>query len=209
MPKKAKFGMLLLIAAFAVAIGELAVKSYQPRPRYLGKPVSYWLSEGFSLPHSYDESPPAELAFRSMGSNAVPFLTTKLGKTDGALQDMYLRYYPKLPLKLRKQLPRPFSADELRGRAILALTLIGPPAKPAIPSLLNVLANETNGLRRANAIFCLDAIDNGAYQNEVVDAWLRARSERDPMVAAAATSVLNRRFPLGPGVLKFRDEITR
>ena len=140
-----------------------------------------------------------------MGSNAVPFLIATLGKTDGPLQQVYFCCYPKLPVKLRKKLPHPASADVLRGRAIIALTLIGPTAKPAIPSLLRVLAKDTNAFRRANAVMCLDAVDNGNYQEEVVDAWLRARSDPDPKVERQAVGVLKRRFPLGVFRMDFRE----
>ena len=197
MQKRTKFGILLFFVAFAVAIGRLAPKSHQPVSSYLGKPVSYWLNDGFSIPSDLDGRRPSESAFRCMGSNAVPFLIAALGQTDGPLKHFYCRCYPQLPVKVRKKWPRPTSADELRGRAIIALALIGPTAKQALPSLLNVLAKDTNAFRRANAVLCLDAVDNGNYQEEVVDAWRRARSDADPMVAQAATAVLRRRFPLG------------
>jgi hypothetical protein len=205
MQRRTKFGILLLFMAFAVAIGTLALKSRQPESSYLGKPESYWLNDGFSIPRDIDGRRPAESAFRCMGSNAVPFLIAALGQTDGPLKHFYSRCYPQLPVKVRKKLPRPTSADELRGRAIIALTLIGPTAKPALPSLLNVLAKDTNAFRRANAVVCLDAVDNGNYQEEVVDAWLRARSDPDPWVARAATGVLRRRFPLGVFRIDFHE----
>jgi len=203
MQRTTKFGILMLVMAFAIAIGRLALKTDQPEPSYQGKPVSYWLTDGFTFSPSVDDRPPAESAFRCLGANAVPFLIATLGRTDGPLKQIYLRCYPKLPAKLRTQLPRPASADALRGRAILSLRIIGPAAKAAIPSLLNVLTNDPGAMRRANAVVCLDTIDGGHLQTEVVDAWLRVRSDPDPVVARMATEVLRRHFPLG--VLEIKD----
>jgi hypothetical protein len=132
-----------------------------------------------------------------MGSNAVPFLIDTLGKTDGPLKRMYVGCYPKLPAKLRMRLPRPASADVLRSRAILVLMRMGPTAKAAIPSLLNVLANDPDARRRANAVACLDAIDNGDFQEDVLYALKRARGDPDPLVARMAINTLKCRFPLG------------
>ena len=161
----------------------------KPRPPepYLGKSINYWLTDGFSIPPGADDRPPAESAFRCMGSNAVPLLIADLGKSDGPLKRIYSR----------KQAPRPVSADTVRGRAVLALAIIGPSAKAAIPALLSELTNDPGGMRRANTVVCLDAIDNGDYQERVVAAVMRARTDPDSRVARAAIGVLERRFPLG------------
>ena len=197
MQRTTRFGILFLVVALAVALGRLALKPDRSEALHLGKPISYWLTDGFTFTPGVDGRPQAESAFRCMGSNAVPFLIATLGKTDGALKQIYLRCYPKLPAQLTRRLPRPFSADALRGRAILALTLIGPAAKPAIPSLLKLLVNDRDGRRRANALRCLDAIDNGQYQEDVVGTLERARRDPDPLVARTATDTLKRRFPIG------------
>ena len=196
MQRTSKFAVVLLVLAFALAAGRLALKTNQPQPAYLGKPVSYWLTDGFSFSSSVDGRLP-ESAFRRMGSNAVPFLMATLARTDGPLKQIYFSCYTKLPVRVQKQLPHLVPADVARRRAIFALAIIGPAAKPAIPALLKVLANDPDGLRRGNAVTCLDAIDGGQLQNEVVDAWLRARSDPDPVVARTATDVLRWRFPLG------------
>lgn len=196
MQRTTQFGMLLLAVALAVALGRLTLKTHQPEPWHLGKPASYWLTDGFTLLPGVDDRPPAESAFRCMGSNAVPFLIATLARTDGPLKQIYLRCYPKLPAKLRTRLPRPASADALRDRAFLVLRIMGPTAKAAIPPLLNVLTNDPGGMRRVNAIVCLDAIDTG-HLEEVVDAWRKARNDPDPLVARMATDALRRRFPIG------------
>ena len=194
---KTKFAILFLSVVLAVSLGWLVRKADRPEPLYQGKPVSYWINEGFSLPLGSDDRPPAESAFRSMGSNAVPFLIATLGKTDGPLKRIYIQCYSKLPAKFNRQMPRPCSADTIRGRAILALTLIGPTAKAAIPSLLNVLTHDPDRMRRANTVACLDSIDDGQLQEEVVDALKRARCDTDPYVARRAIETLKRHFPLG------------
>jgi hypothetical protein len=194
MHRTSKFSILLVATSLAFAIVWLAFKTAQPKPSYQGKPVNYWLHE---LNFATGDVRRAEWAFRFMDSNAVPFLVATLDKTDGPLKQVYFRCYPKLPAILKTKLPRPVPADELRDYAISALGAIGPAAKPAIPSLLNVLANAPNGSRRQNVLTSLDAIDGGQYQQEVLDAWLRARSDSDPEVARVATTILTRRFPLG------------
>jgi HEAT repeat protein len=197
MQRVIKFSMLIFAVVLAVVLGRLAFKAHQPEASYLGKPASYWLSEGFTYSLGVEGRPPAESAFRFMSSNSVPFLTAALARTDGPLEQVYLGFYPKLPIKLRMRLPQPVAADVLRRRAICALMLIGPPARAAIPSLLNVLTNDPDKIQRSFAVACLDAIDNGDLQDEVVDAWKQARSDVDPLVARSAANVLARHFPLG------------
>ena len=197
MQRTSKFGVFFLAVALPVVIGALTLKTHTPEPTHFGKPLSYWLADGFSFLSSVGGRPPAESAFRSMGSKAVPFLIAALGRTDGPFKQLYLRCYPKLPLKLKTSLPRPYTSYAIRGRAVLALTFLGPTAKPAIPSLLNLLRNDSDGTRRANVINCLDAIDNGDYLEEVIDAFKTARNDPDPLVAQAAWGKLNRRFPIG------------
>ena len=196
MQRTTKFGILFLAVALTVALGRLALKTHRPEPSYLGKPVSFWVIDGFTWSPGKGR-PPAESAFRSMGSNAVPFVIATLAKTDGPFQQIYLRCYPKLPAKLRAQLPHPTPADAIRNRAILALALLGPSAKAAIPALLNVLTNDPASMHRANAVHSLDAIDNGDFQHEVIDALKRAETDADPWVARTATQTLKRRLPLG------------
>ena len=133
MQMKTRFAILLLGVFVAVSLGWLIRKPDQPEPIYQGKPVSYWVNDGFSLPPGGDDRPPAESAFRSMGSNAVPFLITTLGKADGPLKRIYIHCYSKLPAKFSRQIPRPRSTDTIRGHSILALTLMDQQLKQQSP----------------------------------------------------------------------------
>lgn len=86
--------------------------------------------------------PPRSLALNSLselGTNAYPYLRLVLSRRDEALDRYYQNHWPQLPDAIRKLLGVPKSKTELRAKAAVALSELGPEACRA---LCGVVAEE-------------------------------------------------------------------
>lgn len=98
---------------------------------------------------------PALEALKELGSNAVPYLTSKLGV--GLLDSSYERVFTNLPSSFQRSIPDPIQKRFYRFRAIHVLGELGTKADAATPALLNLLTQSDPSLRRA-AIHSLNRI---------------------------------------------------
>ncbi len=122
---------------------------HRPEPTYGGKSASYWLEQMDPKTGRMKES---FVAFKAMGSNAVPFLVEKLEwkpwRYLPAMDRLLYDDQTGLPKRLPKILVRILSDDgrneALRDRAFMAIREIGPEASAAIPTLMKAF-NDTNG----------------------------------------------------------------
>jgi hypothetical protein len=111
-------------------------------PIYRSKPLSFWLSELGSSDADSVRTPAN--AVRVMGSKAVRFLTQAIDRQTLILYPRYRTIWAKVPSVVERRLPRPESRSEVLNESFLALTLIGP---PAIPALARALQNRDDTVR--------------------------------------------------------------
>ena len=122
---------------FAACAGETA---------YKGKPASFWLEDARASLGITNES---IVAFKAMGSNAVPFLIEILQRKPSKLSEMddnklyNDRLMEHVPKGVVRALPSAMRTEERREAAAFLIGVIGPDASAAIPSLMVVL-NDPN-----------------------------------------------------------------
>lgn len=119
------------------------------RASYQGKHVREWAAQLYA---TYEPSGTnvAALAFRAMGSNAVPALRPLLELRDPAYEKVLFKYARYLPVKARLYLfqkLRPGRAIEYRLGAICALGVIGPAAINALPEMLAAIKDPDSRVR--------------------------------------------------------------
>ncbi len=161
MPKTARLVSALIVLATLVACGLWAWNFLlYPGPTFQGRSARYWMN--------YDYRPPrADLEFqeawKSLGSNSIPFLVESLNTTDPPLPHFsYRSVWSSLPPRLRATAPQPSPpAQVVRSRAASALGIIGEAAKPAIPALLHVMKSDESDFVRDVAREAIQKIDPG------------------------------------------------
>jgi HEAT repeat protein len=126
---------ILLAVLFVALLGGLAwVLSRPTEPVYQGKPLSAWLKD-FYYGWDEDTNQAAFVAFREMGTNAVPDLLKTIQSDDPPFQRMISE------LNRRQSLVHfPLRETWLqREAASIALYAVGTNAKPAFRALTNLL----------------------------------------------------------------------
>src|SRR5260370_5778745 len=135
-----KRGILLAVLFVALLGGLVWMLSRPTEPAYQGKPLSAWLYEFNGLAGATNQA--ALVAFREMGSNAVPMLLKIIEADDSPFQGMMselnriqsLVHFP------------PGVTLHQRWGAAWALYAMGANAKPAFPAI-------TNQLFQSNTLF--------------------------------------------------------
>ena len=204
MGKRVYFALAVVAVALVGVIGWQVVK--QPdEPVYLGKPLSEWLKDHS---RTFKVVPEPYEAIRQAGTNAIPTLLRLLRAKDSALKVKLMRlaerqhvikveYTPAeewnlaaesgfVALGTNAQSAVPALTKIMdqnisptsRYCAILALGVIGPPAKEAVPSLLRCATDTDTGVREL-AIVALGRIH--AESDRVVPVLTNAL--RDPSFA--------------------------
>src|SRR5258708_6947335 len=128
-----KRGILLAVLFVALAGGLVWMLSRPTEPAYRGKPLSVWLKEFNGNPG--DSNQAAFVAFRDMGTNAIPALLKIIQSGDPRFQRMVLKLNRMQSLV---ECPVRETADQSWG-ASCALYAMGANAKPALPVLTNLL----------------------------------------------------------------------
>lgn len=148
--KRRLFLLLLASLGFAVGICLLADAFRKPPIAVNGRALTEWLAE---LDASDEKARlAAEQAITLAGSSAVQTLRSVLNRKDSLLLSTYRKIGPRLPRWAQRQLHlliKPGDFDMHRKRAAQALGLIGPAAAPAIPDLINALADRGPMVRLA------------------------------------------------------------
>jgi HEAT repeat protein len=110
----------------------LLISQFSPskEPRWQGKPLTEWLDE---LKQSSGEDTHRQVAeaLRQMGTNSLPLLLDMLHTKDSWLKRKVMVFNRKQSIF---QIPVE-PAEQRRGLAVEALTMLGPTGKPAIPAL--------------------------------------------------------------------------
>jgi hypothetical protein len=167
-----------------------------PEPVYDGKPISYWLSTTGMMWFSGDIGvgtvvPPE---FLVNGSNSVPFFTKALKRDSWIGAAVYRKQvWPKLPPSIKSHLPPPGGNVYARQNAVLLLGLMGPMAKPAIPSLIRALREDEDRGVRNNAAWALGQPGKG--DKSAIAALTAALNDKDAYVRRMATNALRQPDP--------------
>lgn len=130
--------------------GLLSFAAGAAEPMHEGQAASFWLDHIYTPPNGMMQT---IKAFKGMGSNAVPFLVktlerkpSKLGEfaDDKLYKDGLNDHVPK---SLVKALPSAMRVEDRREHAAFLIGQIGPDAAAAIPALMRVLTDQTEGWR--------------------------------------------------------------
>src|SRR6266704_5619607 len=130
-----KRGLLLAVLFVALLGGVVWMLSRPPEPAYQGKPLSAWLEEINAYGVPGDTNQAAFVAFREMGTNAVPALLKIIESGDPPFErmvDKLNRMQSLVDFPVR-------GAWRQRSSASFALYAMGAKAKPAFPTLTNLL----------------------------------------------------------------------
>jgi HEAT repeats len=147
-------------------------------PVVQGKPATFWVN---SLYVSIDSGSPeqAKSALKSLGSNAVPYLVAGLNRNEGRFHRQYQQIWYHLPPYTRRIFPRPVDPVIVRFGIIELLGEMGEDARPAIPTLINLLKTGNQPVREA-LIECLGTIGKG--DNTVTQALVEALKDPSGVV---------------------------
>ena len=85
-----------------------------------------------------DSNAAVVVAIRAMGERAVPMLVATCLENDGAVKQWISKEFEKHPRWLDYRFT---TAPERWGRAHMALRIMGPPARAAIPALVSALTS--------------------------------------------------------------------
>lgn len=145
---------MLLLAAIIVA-GLLFFWLHKSEPSYQGKSLSEWLKQDQenSGARNFELSVEATTALQKMGTNAIPYLVERIGRTNSSFKKEISDFSKKhdLPdVDLNKVYKEQF-------RATCALKVFGAEARGAIPSLTALLNNEETAISAAFALVNIGA----------------------------------------------------
>jgi hypothetical protein len=139
---------LLVLAVVMTGLWLLHVRS-ERRASYQGKHVRAWAQQLYAT-YEPTGTNAAAVAFRAMGSNAVPPLRSLLHLRDPLYEKPLLKYARYLPAKPRVYLFQkinPGRAVEYRLGAVRALGVLGPTAIEALPDMIAVLSDTDTRVR--------------------------------------------------------------
>jgi len=169
---------LFILPAFIVG-GLLWFALHTGEPSYQGKRLGQWLKEF----ETEDQRAEAGHAIQQMGTNALPRLLEMLQSTDSRLKQRvqnFLNSHSPVRINLG-------SANNARTRAVAAFEVLGAAAKPAIPTLTNLL-DHSNSDVRSSAIYSLASM--GIEAENAVPALLQMLKDKEPGVGALAAIAL-------------------
>lgn len=157
----------LLMVGMAALIFGVAHFISSREPSYHGKRLSEWIAPfcretptglvAPAGPQHFEELQPVRRAVSQIGTNALPFLIGWLNHPETALHRNVRQLADKQPVdRLKLADPR-----VVRVRAIRALAILGPAARPAIPSLV---AQLNDPLLSEHAIYALSGMGPDGMQ---------------------------------------------
>ncbi len=157
-----KRGFLLGVLFVALAGGLVWMLSRPAEPAYQGKPLSAWLNEIDVDAYPANTNQAAFVAFREMGTNAIPALLKIIESRDPPFQRLMgqlNRMQSLVQFPVREEWPQ-------RAAAPFALYAMGAKAKPAFQALTNMLLHSsTVGALRSES--CRPRADRPAERSEL------------------------------------------
>ncbi len=157
---------LLITSSILLALiiaGGLAFDRRQREPVYQGKTVTewirdYWINSQGGTNHivavsggrlSMIGNSPARDTLRKLGPAAIPAMLAALRKDQGVLASGYERVYQKLDPSWQRSLPRPAPLNLMQANAKFAFGELHDVMRPAIPKLIELLANKDPSVHAA------------------------------------------------------------
>jgi hypothetical protein len=163
-----------VLAAVAFAIVVATCTFGRREPVYQGKTLSQWMSEASVGVWPRPSPVAADEAIRQIGTNAFPFIASRLRSHDSAVKTRLLALYYKQSL-IRIHIS---TQSERHSCALAACWALGPEAKPLIPEV-------------AKALKDVDPYFRPAFEN-----WLQTlRDDADAAVPALITILENKKNP--------------
>jgi hypothetical protein len=179
---------IILTASIAILMALVLREAYRWNARviYQGKSVRTWAAALYQTPASVSPNP-AVLAFRAMGSNAVPELRPLIllrePLTDRLLGGPVRRLPPKLRTYVLEKV-KPSLTWNYRLGALQAIKLLGAEAGPALPELTRALQHPDARLRWSAAQTI------SALGPEAIATLQKLTTHADPQVRHAAVFAL-------------------
>jgi len=174
MPRK--FLLVGLSIALLALVGAFVLTPRQPS--YQGVKLRDWLDVLFLASGSSDaQRQMAERAVREIGQDGLPWLIGWLRAKDGRFGKAFAQsmYVLLLPFGISRHWT---PAIDHNVKAVEAFKVLGRTAEPAIPQLLNIATNSTDGAQRMLALRALCAIGSEKSFDAVMSL---ASSRSDPL----------------------------
>ena len=169
----------LLTALVVAGLFGVVALIYLTRPHepvYNGQPVSYWV-RGLGSKH-VTHNAASNKAFHHIGTNALPVLIKMLRTKDSKVKLWLMDLYYKQSLVRHH-----FTVAEAdRTSAFLGFSELGPLAKPAVPALIDLLADEEISEDAARAL--------AAIGSEAVEPLISALTNRNQKIRLGAIAAL-------------------
>ena len=146
MSLKKRLPVFLAVIAFVAFVGILIFRLNSRVPIYGGKTVKTWLLQPSVTDTNGRQE--AEVAFRALGTNAIPELVRLLHVDDARWRKLIWSHSSRIPGRLRWLVIQRISPPHsylIRPAAARALALLGAGTAPAEPNLVRALQDKVNG----------------------------------------------------------------
>src|ERR1044071_8506973 len=149
MRQRVRIALAVLLVAMAGVIAWPMLREREPV--YQGKPFSFWLDRycwnfGAESADGVKERKEADAAVRNIGTNGLPILLRMIKAGNSSWKDKANELLRKQPLTSFQ-----FNEDYDYRAAVQGFILLGADATPAVPTLIELLANSEPDVRVAAA----------------------------------------------------------
>lgn len=132
---------LILGIGILLAAGFVVILQRDPEPQFKGHNLSWWLDE------SARDSERHDMSFFFVGAEAVPVLSTALGRKDSTANSYVCALWQKIPSAVRRFFREPVLNVDRRRAAASALFEMGRSAAKARPALRIALNDSDSRVR--------------------------------------------------------------
>jgi HEAT repeat protein len=174
-----RHGIILVVLFIALAGGLVWMLSRPSEPLYQGKPLSAWINEYNGRPGDTNQA--ALVAIREMGTNAIPTLLKIMESDDPPFQRMMSELNRKQSLVHFPVREKPYP----RWAASAALYAMGASARPAFPTLTNLLFHANSLFKTAAPANALAGMGSGG-----LPPLLAALTNQNPFIRSSAATGL-------------------
>lgn len=167
------FGVVLLGLVFAIVLVYSAGGPAEPTVR--GVSLTEWLRKTSRLEVGE--------GIAEIGPAAIPFLIQHVEAEETRWTSAYRRFWPRMPVFLKKWLARPRNLEAIRENAFQGLREFGEEAKPALPAILAYLSHTNTTFNKSVAMEAALSID----RNDPAVSVAFRRFMADPVLRRSAT----------------------
>jgi hypothetical protein len=147
---------LLIVLAVVAAIIAIVVALIPREPKYQGRTLSEWIKDSAPRKSPDPETARAIEAVRRIGTNGLPWLIKWISAKEPPDWQIRLTKAGRLPRWVRLQLlPSLFGINSYyvhRRTALDGFLILGPDAAPAVPQLLQIIAESPKGTSPASGV---------------------------------------------------------